>query len=61
MAASMRMTSDMKPLFEGIRFVGTPVPVKTLASDFAAALSRAAQTLCDKGAYVKGHHNLLVV
>jgi len=31
------MTSDMKPLFEGIRFVGTAVTVKTLASDLAAA------------------------
>ena len=31
------MTSDMKPLFEGIRIVGTAVTVKTLASDLAAA------------------------
>jgi 4-hydroxy-4-methyl-2-oxoglutarate aldolase len=31
------MTSDMKPLFEGIRLVGTAVTVKTLASDLAAA------------------------
>ena len=31
------MTSDMKPLFEGIRFVGTAVTVKTLASDLAAS------------------------
>ena len=31
------MTSDMRPLFEGIRFVGTAVTVKTLASDLAAA------------------------
>ena len=31
------MKSDMKPLFEGIRFVGTAVTVKTLASDLAAA------------------------
>jgi hypothetical protein len=31
------MKSDMKPLFEGIRFVGTAVTVKTLASDQAAA------------------------
>lgn len=30
------MTSDVKPLFEGIRFVGTAVTVKTLASDLAA-------------------------
>ena len=30
------MTSDMKPLFEGIRIVGTAVTVKTLASDLAA-------------------------
>jgi regulator of RNase E activity RraA len=31
------MTSDMKPLFEDIRVVGTAVTVKTLASDLAAA------------------------
>lgn len=31
------MDSGMKPLFEGIRFVGTAVTVKTLASDIAAA------------------------
>lgn len=31
------MTSDMKPLFEGVRLVGTAVTVKTLASDLAAA------------------------
>jgi regulator of RNase E activity RraA len=31
------MTSDVKPLFEGIRLVGTAVTVKTLASDLAAA------------------------
>jgi len=31
------MTSDMKPLFEGIRLVGTAVTVKTLAADLAAA------------------------
>lgn len=31
------MTADMKPLFEGIRFVGTAVTVRTLASDLAAA------------------------
>ncbi len=31
------MTSDMRPLFEGIRVVGTAVTVKTLASDLAAA------------------------
>ena len=31
------MTSDMKPLFAGIRIVGTAVTVKTLASDLAAA------------------------
>jgi 4-hydroxy-4-methyl-2-oxoglutarate aldolase len=30
------MTADMRPLFEGIRFVGTAVTVKTLASDLAA-------------------------
>ncbi len=31
------MTSDMRPLFEGIRFVGTAVTVRTIASDLAAA------------------------
>jgi len=31
------MTFDMKPLFDGIRFVGTAVTAKTLASDIAAA------------------------
>jgi regulator of RNase E activity RraA len=31
------MTADMKPLFEGIRFVGTAVTVRTLAADLAAA------------------------
>jgi 4-hydroxy-4-methyl-2-oxoglutarate aldolase len=31
------MTSDMRPLFEGIRLVGTAVTVKTLAADIAAA------------------------
>ena len=31
------MTSDMRPVFEGIRLVGTAVTVKTLASDLAAA------------------------
>ncbi|MBK8211380.1 MAG: hypothetical protein IPK78_16965 [Rhodospirillales bacterium] len=31
------MTSDMRPVFEGVRFVGTAVTVKTLASDLAAA------------------------
>jgi 4-hydroxy-4-methyl-2-oxoglutarate aldolase len=31
------MTSDMKPLFDGIRLAGTAVTVKTLASDLAAA------------------------
>jgi len=31
------MTSDMKPLFEDIRFVGTAITVKTLASDLAVA------------------------
>jgi 4-hydroxy-4-methyl-2-oxoglutarate aldolase len=31
------MTSDMRPIFEGIRLVGTALTVKTLASDLAAA------------------------
>lgn len=30
------MTADMRPLFEGIRLVGTAVTVKTLAADLAA-------------------------
>src|SRR5438105_2238310 len=41
------MTSDMKPLFEGIRLVGTAVTVKTLASDLAAAFK--AIDLCHPG------------
>ncbi len=41
------MTSDIKPLFEGIRFVGTAVTVKTLASDLAAAFK--AIDLCKPG------------
>lgn len=41
------MTADMRPLFEGIRFVGTAVTVKTLASDLAAAFK--AIDLCDPG------------
>ena len=32
-------TSDMRPLFEGIRVVGTAVTVKTLAADLAAAFN----------------------
>src|SRR2546426_52948 len=31
------MTSDMRPLFEGIRLVGTAVTVRALASDLSAA------------------------
>lgn len=41
------MTSDMRPLFEDIRFVGTAVTVKTLASDLAAAFK--AIDLCRPG------------
>jgi 4-hydroxy-4-methyl-2-oxoglutarate aldolase len=41
------MTADMRPLFEGIRFVGTAVTVKTLASDLAAAFK--AIDLCYPG------------
>jgi regulator of RNase E activity RraA len=41
------MKSNMKPLFEGIRFVGTAVTVKTLASDLAAAFK--AIDLCNPG------------
>ena len=45
------MTSDMKPLFEGIRLVGTAVTVKTLASDLAAAFK--AIDLCKPGEQVQ--------
>jgi 4-hydroxy-4-methyl-2-oxoglutarate aldolase len=41
------MTADMKPLFAGIRLVGTAVTVKTLASDLAAAFK--AIDLCQPG------------
>lgn len=41
------MTSDMRPLFDGIRLVGTAVTVKTLASDLAAAFK--AIDLCQPG------------
>lgn len=41
------MTSQMRPLFEGIRFVGTAITVKTLASDLAAAFK--AIDLCQPG------------
>jgi 4-hydroxy-4-methyl-2-oxoglutarate aldolase len=41
------MTADMRPLFEGIRFVATAVTVKTLASDLAAAFK--AIDLCHPG------------
>lgn len=41
------MTADMKPLFDGIRFVGTAVTVKTLASDLAAAFK--AIDVCQPG------------
>ena len=41
------MTSDMRPLFDGIRLVGTAVTVKTLASDIAAAFK--AIDLCAPG------------
>ncbi len=41
------MTSDMKPLFEGIRLVGTAITVKTLASDLAAGFK--AIDLCQPG------------
>ena len=34
------MTSDMRPLFEGIRLVGTAVTVKTLAADLCGLPSR---------------------
>lgn len=41
------MTSDMKPLFDGIRLVGTAVTVKTLAADLAAAFK--AIDVCQAG------------
>lgn len=41
------MTSDMRPVFDGIRLVGTAVTVKTLASDIAAAFK--AIDLCAPG------------
>ncbi len=41
------MTSDMKPLFEGVRLVGTAVTVKTLAADLAAAFK--AIDVCEPG------------
>jgi len=41
------MTSDMKPLFKGIRLVGTAVTVKTIAADLAAAFK--AIDLCQPG------------
>jgi regulator of RNase E activity RraA len=41
------MTSDMRPLFEGIRLVGTAITVKTLASDLAAAFK--AIDVCEPG------------
>lgn len=44
------MTSSMRPVFEGIRFVGAAVTVKTLASDLAAAFK--AIDLCRKGGVV---------
>ena len=41
------MTSDMRPLFEGIRLLGTAVTVKTLAADLAAAFK--AIDVCQPG------------
>lgn len=41
------MTSEMKPLFPGIRVVGTAITVKTLASDIAAVFK--AIDLCKPG------------
>lgn len=41
------MYADMRPLFEGIRLIGTAVTVKTLASDLAAAFK--AIDLCQTG------------
>ncbi len=52
------MTSDMRPLFEGIRLVGTAVTVKTLASDLAAAFK--AIDLCQPGdiVVIDSHHSV---
>ncbi len=41
------MTGDMRPLFEGIRLVGTAVTVKTLAADLGAVFK--AIDLCQPG------------
>jgi 4-hydroxy-4-methyl-2-oxoglutarate aldolase len=41
------MTSDMKPLYDGIRLVGTAITVKTLQSDLAAPFK--AIDLCQSG------------
>ena len=41
------MTSDMKPLFEGARLVGSAITVRTLASDLAAAFK--AIDICKPG------------
>lgn len=41
------MSADMRPLFDGIRLVGSAVTVKTLAADLAAAFK--AIDLCEPG------------
>ncbi len=41
------MTLDMRPVFEGIRLVGTAITVKTLAADLAAAYK--AIDICQPG------------
>jgi len=41
------MTSDMHPLYDGIRLVGTAITVKTLSSDLAAAFK--AIDVCEAG------------
>ncbi len=41
------MTADMKPIFEGVRLVGTAVTVKTIAADLAAAFK--AIDVCQPG------------
>jgi len=53
------MTSDMRPLFEGIRLVGTAVTVKTLAADLAAAFK--AIDVCQPGDIVVVDGNGVVV
>jgi regulator of RNase E activity RraA len=47
MARFNAMTSDMKPIFDGIRLIGTAITVKALASDLTPAIK--AIDLCETG------------